>query len=152
MKIKNGQDVTIDKVTPENYVVPHGEEHLYHVKQQIPQFDQKTGAPMTKPFIQKYGKKSFESFIADELKLQGYTVVILHDPNDFIEATEAEKRAKAEANAAAMAEAEAARKAAEKEALKAEIMAELAQSGIVVTNDTAPGETEEMPKGKKAKE
>lgn len=152
MKIRNGQDVTIDKVTPENYVVPHGEEHLYHVKQQIPQFDQKTGAPTTKPFIQKYGKKSFESFIADELKLQGYTVVILHDPNDFIEATEAEKRAKAEANAAAMAEAEAARKAAEKEALKAEIMAELAQSGIVVTNDTAPGETEEMPKGKKAKE
>lgn len=151
MKIRNGQDVTIDKVTPENYVVPHGEEHLYHVKQQIPQFDQKTGAPMTKPFIQKYGKKSYESFIADELKLQGYTVVILHDPNDFIEVTEAEKRAKAEANAAAMAEAEAARKAAEKEALKAEIMAELAQSGIL-PNDTAPGKTEEMPKGKKAKE
>lgn len=155
MRVKNQdgsiKDVAIKEVNADNYIVPATEKHLYHVKQEIRQFDRNTGQQQTKPFIQKYGKKMFESGVSDDLKRQGYTVVILHDPNKHLAEMAEAKAARAAEMAEAKAKADAEAKAAEKAALKAEIMAELEAAGIVApTTETEekPGETEEKPKKK----
>lgn len=148
MRIKDGRDVAIKEVNADNYVVPRGEEHLYHVKQEVKQFDRNTGAQLTKPCVQKYGKKMYETSISDDLRKQGYTVVVLHDPNDFIAAKAAERSAKAAEMAEAKAKAEAEAKEAEKAALKAEIMAELEAAGII---QPAPGSEETEAAGEKSK-
>ena len=110
------KDVAIIDVTPENYIVPDNEKHLYHCVIEIKKFDSETGKRLSIPRIQKFGKKGYENSIAENLKKQGYTITVLHDPNEYM-------KAKAEADAKA--------KAAEKEALKAEILAELKASGII---------------------
>lgn len=129
MRIKNGRDVSILAVTAENYVVPKGEEHLYHVKQEIPEFDRKTGERLTRPCVQKYGRKAFEASIYDDLKHQGYTLEILHDPTEYLAAKEEAAASRERNRAKARAEA----REAEKAALKAEIMAELAASGVLAS-------------------
>ena len=110
------KDVAIIDVTPENYIVPDNEKHLYHCVIEIKKFDSETGKRLSIPRIQKFGKKGYENSIAENLKKLGYTITVLHDPNEYM-------KAKAEADAKA--------KAAEKEALKAEILAELKASGII---------------------
>ena len=129
------KDVAIIDVTPENYIVPDNEKHLYHCVIEIKKFDSETGKRLSIPRIQKFGKKGYENSIAENLKKQGYTITVLHDPNEYMKAkAEADAKAKAEkekANADAKAEADAKAKAAEKEALKAEILAELKASGII---------------------
>lgn len=94
MKTKSGRDRKIVDITKENYLVPAGEEMLYHVKQEVKQFDRNTSRRLSVPAIQKYGKKSFESSIYDCLKQQGYTIEILHDPNEYL--VEQEKKRAAE--------------------------------------------------------
>ena len=118
------KDVAIIDVMPENYIVPDNEKHLYHCVIEINKFDSETGKRLSIPCIQKFGKKGYENSIAENLKKQGYTITVLHDPNEYM-------KAKAEADAKAKAEADAKAKAAEKEALKAEILAELKASGII---------------------
>lgn len=60
------------------YVVPDKERHLWHLELVRKEFDQKTGKPLFKPFIQK--------FTPDEKKMiedhpGGYTILtVLHDP------------------------------------------------------------------------
>ena len=136
------KDVAIIDVTPENYIVPDNEKHLYHCVIEIKKFDSETGKRLSIPRIQKFGKKGYENSIAENLKKQGYTITVLHDPNEYMKAkAEADAKAKAEkekanaekaaADAKAKAEADAKAKAAEKEALKAEILAELKASGII---------------------
>ena len=126
VKVSEGKtkDVAIIDVTPENYIVPDNEKHLYHCVIEIKKFDSETGKRLSIPRIQKFGKKGYENSIAENLKKQGYTITVLHDPNEYM-------KAKAEADAKAKAEADAKAKAAEKEALKAEILAELKASGII---------------------
>lgn len=136
------KDVAITDVTPENYIVPSNEQHLYHCVIEVRKFDSETGQRLSIPRIQKFGKKGFENGIADALKKQGYTVTILHDPNEYVKAqteeaaqrTAAQQKAaeeKAAADAKAKAEADAKAKAAEKDALKAEILAELKAAGVI---------------------
>lgn len=136
------KDVAITDVTPENYIVPSNEQHLYHCVIEVRKFDSETGKRLSIPRIQKFGKKGFENGIADALKKQGYTVTILHDPNEYVKAqteeaaqrTAAQQKAaeeKAAADAKAKAEADAKAKAAEKDALKAEILAELKAAGVI---------------------
>ena len=131
------KDVAITDVTPENYIVPSNEQHLYHCVIEVRKFDSETGKRLSIPRIQKFGKKGFENGVADALKKQGYTVTILHDPNEYVKAqTEeaAQQKAaeeKAAADAKAKAEADAKAKAAEKDALKAEILAELKAAGVI---------------------
>jgi hypothetical protein len=145
------KDVAITDVTPENYIVPSNEQHLYHCVIEVRKFDSETGKRLSVPRIQKFGKKSFENGILDALKKQGYTITVLHDPNEYVKAQAEEKAArtaaqqkaaeeKAAADAKAKAEAEAKAKAEEKAALKAEILAELKAAGII------PAELQRNPK------
>lgn len=143
MLVKTGvngetKDVSIFDVTPENYIVPKGEEHLYHCLVEVVKFDSDTGKRLSKPRVQVFGKKAYEEGVYHNLKKHGYTITVLHDPNEYLTAKEAEEDAKAEEKAAKEAEEaeeeariEEERKKAEKEALKAEILAELKESGII---------------------
>ena len=125
MIAKNGRDLPIEQITSENYVVPSGEEHVYHVKIEVKQFNSKTGERISRPRIQKFGMKTWESSVRDSLRKQGYTMEILHDPNTLI----AENRAQIESLKAQKRE-------SEKAALKAEILAELKASGIIPDIET----------------
>jgi hypothetical protein len=144
VKVNDGKtkDVAITDVTPENYIVPSNEQHLYHCIIEVRKFDSETGKRLSVPRIQKFGKKSFENGILDALKKQGYTITVLNDPNEYVKAQAEEKAArtaaqrkaaeeKAAADAQAKAEAEAKAKAEEKEALKAEILEELKAAGFI---------------------
>lgn len=121
MITKDWRDTPIEKLTADNYVVPKGEEKDYHAVIEVTQFDQKTGKRLSKPRVQKFGKKIFETHVADSLRKQGYTVTILHDPNVWIKEQQA-KAAKAEqerfdaAVAAAVAKALAAKEKADDDA------------------------------------
>lgn len=132
MITKEGRDLPIEKLTPENYIVPKGEERFYHVVIEVEQFDQKTGKRLSRPRVQKFGKKMFEAHIQASLLKQGYKVTVLHNPNEWLKdcqakaaqaaKEQAEAKAKAEqerfdaAVAAAVAKALAEREAAEKAA------------------------------------
>ena len=143
VKVNDGKtkDVAITDVTPENYIVPSNEQHLYHCIIEVRKFDSETGKRLSVPRIQKFGKKSFENGILDALKKQGYTITVLH----------------AAADAKAKAEAEAKAKAEEKAALKAEILAELKAEGVIPAEPVketkadakAKAEAEDKPGAKK---
>lgn len=161
VKVSEGKtkDVAIIDVTPENYIVPDNEKHLYHCVIEIKEFDSETGKRLSIPRIQKFGKKGYENSIADNLKKQGYTITVLHDPNEYMKAkAEADEKAKAEkakADAKAKAEADAKARAKEKAALKAEILAELKAAGVIPaepakeTKADAKAEAEDKPGAKK---
>lgn len=100
MITKDGRDTPIEKLTAENYIVPKGEEKDYHAVIEVVQYDPKTGKRLSRPRVQKFGKKIFEAHVADSLRKQGYTVTILHDPNVWLK-EQAEKREQAAKEAAA---------------------------------------------------
>ena len=170
VKVSEGKtkDVAIIDVTPENYIVPDNEKHLYHCVIEIKKFDSETGKRLSIPRIQKFGKKGYENSIAEHLKKQGYTITVLHDPNEYVKAQAEEKAArtaaqqkaaeeKAAADAKAKAEAKAKAKAEEKAALKAEILAELKAAGVIPAEPAketkadakAKAEAEDKPGAKK---
>jgi len=169
VKVNDGKtkDVAITDVTPENYIVPSNEQHLYHCVIEVRKFDSETGKRLSVPRIQKFGKKSFENGILDALKKQGYTITVLHDPNEYVKAQAEEKAARTAAqqkaaeekaaDAKAKAEAEAKAKAEEKAALKAEILAELKAAGVIPAEPAketkadakAKAEAEDKPGAKK---
>ncbi|WAX05469.1 hypothetical protein AS73P1_00050 [Alistipes phage AS73P1] len=118
MRVKAGtegkvKDVAITDVTPENYIVPDNEKHLYHCVIEVRKFDAETGKRLSVPRIQKFGKKAFDNGVGSNLKKQGYTITILHDPADFVKA---QAEATQKANEAKAAAAEEARKVAEAKA------------------------------------
>lgn len=131
------KDVNILDVTPENFIVPKGEEDYYHCRIEVKKFNQDTGERISKPRMQVFGKKFFESFGLHNLRKQGFTVDVMHDPNKWLQENEAkleaEKQKKVEAGAKAKAEAAEAEKKAMKEAMKAEILAELKAEGLLAT-------------------
>ena len=121
MLTKDGRDTPIERLTPDNYIVPKGEERAYHAVIEVKQFDPKTGKRISTPRVQKFGKKAFESHIADSLRKQGYEILILHDPNAWI------KDQQAKAAELAKAEAEA-KKKAEQEKFDAAVAAAVAKA------------------------
>lgn len=139
VRTEEGQikDVNILDITPENFIVPKGEEDCYHCRIEVKKFNQDTGERISKPRMQVFGKKFFESFGLHNLRKQGFTVDVMHDPNKWLQENEAkleaEKQKKAEAGAKAKAEAAEAEKKAMKEAMKAEILAELKAEGLLAT-------------------
>ena len=164
VKVSEGKtkDVAIIDVTPENYIVPDNEKHLYHCVIEIKKFDSETGKRLSIPRIQKFGKKGYENGIAEHLKKQGYTITVLHDPDEYMKAraeadekTKAERakdvEAKAKADAKAKAEADAKARAEEKAALKAEILAELKAAGVIPAKADAKARAEEKARAEKAK-
>jgi hypothetical protein len=151
VRTEEGQikDVNILDVTPENFIVPKGEEDCYHCRIEVKKFNQDTGERISKPRMQVFGKKFFESFGLHNLRKQGFTVDVMHDPNKWLQENEAkleaEKQKKAEAGAKAKAEAE---KKAMKEAMKAEILAELKAEGLLATAAKPGGKSKETPEAK----
>lgn len=143
------KDVNILDVTPENFIVPKGEEDCYHCRIEVKKFNQDTGERISKPRMQVFGKKFFESFGLHNLRKQGFTVDVMHDPNKWLQENEAkleaEKQKKAEADAKAKAEAE---KKAMKEAMKAEILAELKAEGLLATAAKSGRKSKETPEAK----
>lgn len=101
MLTKDGRDNPIENLTPDNYIVPAGEERYYHVVIEVKQFDPKTGRRISRPRVQKFGKKSFDAGIRDSLRKQGYDLLILHDPTDWIRNQQAKTAATAKAKAEA---------------------------------------------------
>lgn len=106
MITKDGRDTPIEKLTAENYIVPSGEEKDYHAVIEVVQYDPKTGKRLSRPRVQKFGKKIFEAHVADSLRKQGYTVTILHDPNAWMKEQAAKSEQAAKEAAAAKAKAE----------------------------------------------
>lgn len=93
VKFENGEkDVNIIDVTPENYIVPENERLSYHCKIEVVEFDRRNGKRLSRPRIQKFGKKIFETNIINNLKKQGYTVEILYNPSDYIKQLEEQKK------------------------------------------------------------
>ena len=118
MLTKDGKDVDIIKIDADNYKVPAGEEHLYHVKIEVKKFNPDSGARMSRPRIQKFGAKEYDTTVKNDLVRQGYTLDVLHNPTEWLKQQEAAKA-----------------KAAEKAALKAEILAELKEAGVIPQSD-----------------
>lgn len=146
MITKDGKDVDIIKIDADNYKVPAGEEHLYHVKIEVKKFNSDSGARMSRPRIQKFGAKEYDTTVKNDLVRQGYTLDVLHNPTEWLkqqeaakakaaEQTAADRKKAAEEKAAADAKAAEETKAAEKAALKAEILAELKEAGVIPQSD-----------------
>ena len=132
------KDVSILDVTPENYIVPRGEENTYHCRIEQKQFDSRTGKRISKPYVQKFDAKMFPS-LARTLKQQGYDVEVLYDPTAFNAEQEQKQREMQEMTFKQRIEAEKAKKQAERQALKAEILAELKAEGLLKEPKTKGG-------------
>ena len=133
MRVKFGnstKDVSILDVTPENYIVPKGEEGTYHCRIEQTQFNPRNGKRVSRPRIQKFEAKMFPSILRN-LKLQGWDVDILHDPTEFLKEQEAKRLEMQELTYKQRQELEVKRKAEERKALKAEILAELKEAGLI---------------------
>lgn len=87
VRLQDGRlkDVAVTDVTKENYIVPQNEQGVYHCKIEIIKFNQDNGIRLSKPRIQKFGKKAFDGIVKQQLELQGYTVEVLHDPTEWLE-------------------------------------------------------------------
>lgn len=125
MKTKDGRDLPVLEITADNYIVPQGEEMHVHAKIEVTQFDPKTGRRISRPVIQKFGMKEWQSVVNSSLRKQGYTIEILHDPYKWANENRAKMEAEQAAKAQAEREAQAAQAAQERAALKAELMAEI---------------------------
>lgn len=99
MITKDGRDTPIGNLTPENYIVPKGEEKSFHCVIEVVQYDPKTGKKLSKPRVQKFGKKQFETNVLASLKKQGYTITVLHDPNPWLKEQAEKARQAAQAKA-----------------------------------------------------
>lgn len=96
MQTKTGQDLPILKLDASNYLVPAGEEHLFHCRIEVKKFDSESGKRLSIPRIQKFGTTAFTTSIHTNLKKQGFTVDILHNPTDWLEEQRKLKQAQAE--------------------------------------------------------
>ena len=106
MITKDGRDLPIAELTAENYKVPEGEERLYHAVIEVVFFDQKTGKRLSRPRVQKFGKKIFDAVVRPNLLKQGYEVKILHNPTEWLKAYKAKRAESAKAAAEAKKKAE----------------------------------------------
>jgi len=109
-------------VTPQNYIVPEGEEGQFHAIVEIKHFSSVDGSRLSIPRIQKFGQKWFADNGGKEaLVRQGYDVIVLHDPKAWI----AKNGKKLEAQ-----KAEAAQKAAEEKAAAAQAAKEAEDAAL----------------------
>ena len=141
--------MNIERITPENYKVPKGEERSYHCIIECIQYDSKTGKKISVPRIQKFGRKMFESHVYSSLKKQGYTITILHNPTEWLKEQAEIAKQKAEEAAAKKAEEEKAlaeaKKAEEEKKFKEAVAAEVArQMAAIQKGDNDAPESEEQ--------
>lgn len=145
--------MNVEKITPENYKVPKGEERSYHCIIECIQYDSKTGKKISVPRIQKFGRKMFESHVYSSLKKQGYNVIILHNPTEWIKEQAEIAKQKAEEAAAKKAEEEKAlaeaKKAEEEKKFKDAVAAEVArQMAAIQKSDGEQSQEQSAPKNK----
>jgi hypothetical protein len=150
MRVKFGnsiKDVPIVEVTPENYIVPKGEEDTFHCKIEQTQFNPRNGKRLSRPRIQKFEAKMYPS-VARNLRQQGWDIVVLYDPTDFIAEREAKRAQLRDLAFQQRKEQEEKKKAAERKALKDEILAELKAAGMLKApaNGGKKGKNTEEPK------
>lgn len=81
----------LDQLNENNYVCPQDEVKLYHVVQEVKEFNPKTGQRISVPVLQKYKRKTFELDILPRLPRLGYTLRIVFDPVKY-ESTISEAR------------------------------------------------------------
>lgn len=101
MQTKTGQDLPMLKLSSDNYLVPTGEEHLFHVRIEVMKFDPENGKRLSIPRIQKFGATGYTTSIAKNLKKQGFTLDVLHNPSEWLK-EQAEKKKTAIQDAAAL--------------------------------------------------
>lgn len=92
----------LDQLNEGNYVCPPDEVKLYHVIQEVKEFNPKTGQRISVPVLQKYKRKTFELDILPRLPRLGYTLRVVFDPVKY-ESTISEARRAAERAARAEA-------------------------------------------------
>lgn len=92
----------LDQLNESNYVCPQDEVKLYHVVQEVKDFNPKTGQRISVPVLQKYKRKTFELDILPRLPRLGYTLRVVFDPVKY-ESTISEARRAAELAARAEA-------------------------------------------------
>lgn len=147
MITKDGREVALENLTADQYIVPKGEERLYHCVIEVTNFDRKTGKRLSKPRIQKFGRKMFDAHIYHSLTQQGYDVKILHDPTKWI----AEHKAEVAASRKAKAEAEkAAQQKAFDDAVAAAVAKALAEKEAAEAAEKAAKEKAEAEAAEKA--
>ena len=151
MKVRfNGgiKDVPLSEVTAANYLVPQNEVGFWHVLQEKVEYNRQTGKRMSRPVLQKYDTKSYPAtrkYLVDA----GYTITVLHDPEQYAQQT-AQVKAQAQAQAAAKAAtAKAAQAKAEREAMKAELRKELLAELKAEAKAEKKAEAKAEKKGKK---
>lgn len=70
----------LDQLNESNYICPQDEVKLYHVIQEVKEFNPKTGQRISIPVLQKYKRKTFELDILPRLPRLGYTLRVVFDP------------------------------------------------------------------------
>lgn len=88
----NLKDVKLTEVTPENYIVPEGEENTYHVMIEQKFFNPMTGERKSRPRLQKFNDKIWNNLMQQNLTLQGWTYTILYNPTQFLKEQELRKK------------------------------------------------------------
>ena len=124
MLTKKGKDVNVLDIDKSNYLVPTGEEHLYHVKIEVKEFSRTTGERLSVPRIQKFGIKEFETMVRSSLKRHGWTIEVLHDPHEWLEK---QKQLNDEQKAIAQQELEQAKAEQKQKEIKEAVAAALAE-------------------------
>lgn len=83
MRTKTNELVTLLDITPEQYAVRDDEQHLYHCRIELAQFDPKSGKRLSQPSLQKFNAKEVGGGMLSRLTKQGYTVDVLFSPEEF---------------------------------------------------------------------
>lgn len=93
VRLQDGRlkDVDVTEVTKDNYIVPQNERNVYHCKIEITQFDNRNGKKISRPRIQKFDKKEYETIVERNLKLQGYVVEVLYNPTEYLQSVKKQR-------------------------------------------------------------
>ena len=99
MRTKTNELVTLLDITPEQYAVREDEQHLYHCRIELAQFDPKSGKRLSNPSLQKFNAKEVGGGMLSRLAKQGYTVDVLYSPEELNRKLMADKDTAAKAPA-----------------------------------------------------
>ena len=99
MRTKTNELVTLLDITPEQYAVRADEQHLYHCRIELEQFDPKSGKRLSNPSLQKFNAKEVGGGMLSRLAKQGYTVDVLYSPEELNRKLMADKDTAAKAPA-----------------------------------------------------
>jgi hypothetical protein len=85
MQTKEGRDLPVTEITPENYLVEEKDQSFFHVKVEQEQFSSRSGKRLSIPYVQLFGVKEWAT-VQFNLRKQNYTLIVLYDPTEYIAA------------------------------------------------------------------